>query len=157
MPAVETDDLEGIVTNLAAKIKAAVPALLTVEELGSNDDVLKALRRGPCCFIVFEDEGFADDSNITETIYQEGKHLWQLYIVTTSQAGPRSARLGAKGTYKISQQVKRALTGYDPVSDEEGGSYPIKWLGRRSFESEDSADYLILARISYDIENQEGL
>jgi hypothetical protein len=158
--------LEAGEDNLVARIRTKSSyfglKIFKVESLGnmSEDQIVAAMKKGPCVFVVYENDYMLQETDEAGGVFQTGWRVWRVIVVCTSMRGPLSARRGQDGAYYLSDAVKQFAVGYDPVNDadeETGATYPLLFLSRQNAPSDDLSDYLMMMRFAHPIEATGGI
>ena len=148
---------DNIVAHLQAMVALYALPVPTITALGktNDDDIIRALKKGPTFYVVFENDYAPQQTELAGDTFQNGWRVWRVLVLCSSmRGGPSPARRGTEGAYYLSDAVKQFLTGYDPVSDTTApaANYPMLYLGRHNAPSEDLTDYLMLLRFAHPIE-----
>lgn len=162
MPTLNLDfPLETGEDNIIARLKErftyyslAVPTVLPLGTT-SDEDVLRAIKRGPAIFPVFESDYTTNqESELIGDVQQKVSRVWRVLVVCTSmRAEPAAARRGPLGAYRLSDAVIQFLVGYDPYTNsDEIQDRPMYFISRVNAPSEDLADYMMLLRFAHEVD-----
>lgn len=148
---------DNIVTRLKERLAYYELAVPTVLPLGTtnDEDILRAIKRGPAIFPVFEsDYSTAHESDLIGDVQQKIWRAWRVLIVCTSMRGePAAARRGPLGAYRLSDAVIQFLVGFDPYTNsDEVQDRPMYFVSRMNAPSEDLADYMMVLRFMHEVD-----
>lgn len=150
MPVAFEDVYEVAEDNIVARIESLVTDLDKVEGFGDEAAVKTYASSKRAAYVLFENETFEPNRLAGGEIFQNSRMTWQIFVTSDSMRGPKRARKGQRGTYRLARLVLRSLLGYDPINDSDTqAAYPIEAVSIQQFENTHEDRYIALVRVAH--------